>query len=121
MSVHLNPEWIGAITAVAALAATFAAWVVRGVWRIFGRTSRFLDDYFGEPARPGVLARPGVMARLTAVEDMTRTIRAETQPNGGSSMRDAIHGIAGDVADVKDEQVRLRTQIELRNPPAEGI
>ena len=44
---------------------------------------QFLDDWAGEPERPGVPERLGVMARLSAVEH-------ELKPNGGSSFYDKL-------------------------------
>lgn len=52
--------------------------VGRKLWRIFRRIDHFMDDWFGEPARPGVAARPGVMERLCSVE-------RQLTPNGGNS------------------------------------
>lgn len=109
--MHMDPAWIATIVAVAGLLGTFAVWLSRLLWRTLTRTIHFLDDYFGQPGRPGV------MARLDALEGVVQEIRAETKPNGGSSMRDVITRAADVVADIKDEQSRLRTQIELRTPP----
>jgi hypothetical protein len=114
--MHLNPEWVAALAALAGLLGAFALWLARLLWHTLQRTIHLLDDYFGRPADGDVPARPGVMARLGALEGLVQEIRAETQPNGGSSLRDVVHRIAADVADVKDEQARLKTQIELRNP-----
>lgn len=109
--------WLGVLTPVVVALAAFAVWLARLLWHTLQRTIHFLDDYFGQPARDGTDARPGVMARLAALERIVQEIRAETKPNGGTSMRDSVSRIERDVGDVKDEQARLRTQIELRQPP----
>lgn len=107
--------WLGVLTPVVVALAAFTVWLARLLWRTLQRTIHLLDDYFGQPdAQP---PRTGVMTRLAELEKIARTIRAETQPNGGSSMRDSVSRIERDVADVKDEQARLRAQIELRRPP----
>jgi hypothetical protein len=58
------------------------------LWTLFRRTQQFLEDWFGEPERPGQKARPGAMARL-----------AQLETNGGTSMRDAIARIERKVTD----------------------
>lgn len=57
--------------------------VVRKVRPIVKQLTNFLEDWFGEPERPGVAARPGILLRLVKIE-------RELKPNGGSSMRDAV-------------------------------
>lgn len=109
--------WLGVLTPVVVALAAFAVWLARLLWRTLQQTIHFLDDYSGQPARDGAPGRPGVMARLAALETLAQKISRETQPNGGASMRDSVSRIERDVADVKDEQARLRTQIELRQPP----
>lgn len=56
--------WAGGAVGVATLVG-LAVKAFRGVRRV----SHFLDDWFGEEARPGIAARPGVMERIGAVED----------------------------------------------------
>jgi hypothetical protein len=73
----------GAIAAVAAALAAIAQWVVRPSMKLTKRIREFLDDFYGEVARPGVPGRPGVMVQLSA-------IKAELHPNHGSSLRDAV-------------------------------
>jgi hypothetical protein len=112
----VNPEWIAALTTIAVAAASAGLFIGRRVWHVIVRTSRFLDDFFGEPERNGVPARPGVMARLAEHEKLLAKLVAETQPNGGTSLRDVVARTSADVTDIKHEQARLRTEIELRGP-----
>lgn len=57
------------------------------------RFSHFLDDWFGEPQRPGFLARPGVPERLGQVEERLGQVEQDTrqlQRNGGAHLADAV-------------------------------
>ena len=109
----MDPGWIATITALAVALAAAASWAARQSWRILMRTRDFLDDWAGHPPRPGVDAAPGVMERLQRVEKITTEIRAETQPNGGVSMRDVLHRTAAGVSDVKDDVAKLAGRVEL--------
>jgi hypothetical protein len=109
----MTAGWVASITAVAVALAALAGWAARWAWRILSRTTQFLDDYFGEPAREGIEARPGVMARLRNVESLAGDIRAETRPDGGNSMRDIVHRVA-------DELGALRSRMELFETQREG-
>ena len=113
----MNPAWVAAITAITVAAVTGAAWAARWLWRIAMRTSHFLDDYFGRPEGGGLPPRLGVMARLAQHEELLHELVAETQPNGGNSLRDVVARTAADVAGIKEEQERLRKQIERHNSP----
>ena len=92
-----------------------------GILTVAARTGRvmhrritdFLDDWTGQPKRPGVPERPGVMARLAAVEDAALTVKSETMPNHGNSMRDIVHQTSIDLADVKEDVAALRSRTEL--------
>jgi hypothetical protein len=89
---------------------TWAAKTARGMHR---RVTDFLDDWAGQPARKGVDGRPGVMERLQDVEKIVTEVRAETQPNGGHSLRDVVHRTAADVLDVKTDVAKLAGRVEL--------
>lgn len=108
----MNAAWLTAFTALAAAVGGLLVWCGRWAARILSRTMRFLDDWQGEPARPGIEARPGVMARLLAMEHAVAEVRAETKPNGGSSLRDVVHRTANDVADIKADQAAMRQRME---------
>ena len=57
------------------------------------RFIHFLDDYFGEEARPGFEGRPGMQERLHKMEDELACISFEMRPNHGTSIKDAINRI----------------------------
>lgn len=86
----MMPQWISDVIAVAPWlgAFFFAALVIWWIGKRTGPTAKkvinFLDDWNGEPARPGVPQRLGVMARLDEMHH-------ELHPNSGSSLADAVN------------------------------
>lgn len=87
------PDILAICVALAVLAGGIA--VVVKVFSLIKRMHNWLDDWAGEPARPGVDARPGVMARLASIE-------AQLRPNGGTSARDAVDRVERSVARVEN-------------------
>jgi hypothetical protein len=61
--------------------------VTRPTWQAF---VNFLEDWNGEPKRPGVQSRPGVMERLERLESLSLEVHHEIKPNGGNSMNDKV-------------------------------
>ena len=108
----MDPAWFAALTALIVAVLTGAGWMARHLWRITRRTSHFLDDYFGEPARDGLPARLGVMARLALHEKLLEKLVAETQPNGGSSLHDVMARTERAVDEIRSEQAKMRTRME---------
>lgn len=84
---------IGAVTTIIP-GAVYISRKVRTLSRFTDpRFAHFLDDWFGEEARPGVPERPGTMARLLCIENRLSTVESDTkqlQRNGGTHLRDAI-------------------------------
>lgn len=93
------------IGAAAVAAALLGLWkLITALWRLARRVGHFLDDWGGEPERPGHPARPGIPERMAGVEKSlgsmcdrlglveTRTARIEHElhPNSGASLRDAM-------------------------------
>ena len=78
--MHWTAGGITAVVIVATALATAIAWALRCTWRILSRTTRFLDDYFGEPARDGLPARPGTVAVGTCVLSTEYSWAAELTP-----------------------------------------
>lgn len=98
----LGPWILGAGAAAVAVAAVWK--IVSAVAGFARRVGHFLDDWWGEPARPGHPARPGIPERMAGVEQSlgvvcdrlglveTRTARIEHElhPNSGHTMRDVV-------------------------------
>ena len=84
--------WATAISAVLVLLA--GGWrVLRRLRAIARRVDEFIDDWRGVPGRPGVEARQGVMERLGTIEQRVGIVVHEVRPNGGASLRDAVHRV----------------------------
>jgi hypothetical protein len=89
--VELNTllAWGGVATAATGLAA--ALWrFLRGVMHTARRAEQFMDDWYGEPARPGVPERPSMMERVSGIEARLGRVEHELHPNDGASLRDAV-------------------------------
>jgi hypothetical protein len=84
----------GALLTLAGLAVLVGR-VVRWMLRTLRKISDFLDDWRGEPPRPGYPGRPGVPERLARIE-------AQLWPNGGSSLHDKVNQIRRQVVDEPD-------------------
>lgn len=108
----MDPGWIAAAVGLATALCLLGLWAVRTAWKWASRLTRFLDDYFGEPALAGLPARPGVMARLGAVEMKLADIAAEVHPNSGHSLRDDVQRTAQDMASVKSTVEALTARVE---------
>lgn len=105
---------IGQLVIAAAICGS--AWaLIRKLGPGLVRLVHMLDDFQGEPARPGVQARPGMLERMSTMEAATRGVAdgqviltrqmtvvvdsvAQLSPNGGSTMRDSIARIEKDTA-----------------------
>ncbi len=103
--MHFDPAWVAALSPFILAILGFTFWALRWGVRLLIGTHQFLADW------------PRMKAAITSLQQEVAEVKAETRPNGGNSLRDVVHRIGSDVADVKDEQARLRTQIELRQPP----
>ena len=70
------------------------------VWQMFKKIQQFLDDWFGEPARPGQKERPGAMHRL-----------AQLEANGGASLRDVVDKTKATNDRIEAQLVTLHDQV----------
>lgn len=84
MTSHIDTGIIvGLITILGALIAS-ARWAYRQVCSL----QDLLEDWHGEPARPGVPGRLGVMERLNRIEKTVNSAAFNSQPNHGTSAYD---------------------------------
>ena len=88
-------------------------WCIRWGWKVLRRISHFLDDYSGQPARDGLPERPGFMARLSTLESLLHDVVAETKPNHGGSLRDAVNRMERDIGDIKQEQAAVKARLQI--------
>jgi hypothetical protein len=86
-------EILAACVALATLAG--GGTVVVKLIKFLKKMGDAVDDWQGEPARPGVPERPGVMTRLATIEE-------QLHPNHGSTLRDAINRVESGVRRVED-------------------
>lgn len=95
------PSWFTGLTVGQILVAAAGVAVVLALFRRLWRAVRpmwvgvreFLEDWRGEPGRPGVPERPGVMERLANTEAKLDAIDHELHPNSGESLRDRVDQI----------------------------
>lgn len=80
----------GAVATALIAVGTVVIFGGRWAFRTLRRIDVFLDDWYGEPARPGQPARPGVPERLEAIENRVGRVETQLRPNGGSTLRDAV-------------------------------
>lgn len=73
---------------------------VRWMLRTIKRVQNFLDDWNGEPARPGVEARPGFPDRLAALEVEVAAVK-----------RIVSNGLSGNIADIQARVSRLEERL----------
>ncbi|GIH70355.1 hypothetical protein [Sphaerimonospora thailandensis] len=68
--------------------------------RIYRRIEKFLDDWQGEPARPGVEARPGFPERIAALEAESAEVK-----------RIVSNGLSHTVADIQERMTRFEERL----------
>lgn len=90
MDLTAEPELIiGVIIALGTILTTVIV-VSRKLWPVLVRLKTLIDDWIGEPARPGVDRTPGVMERLAKIEHTSQQASFHSRPNHGSSSHDAV-------------------------------
>lgn len=108
----MDPAWLVAAVTLMSVLGGVILWAGRWAWRLGNRIIRFLDDYLGEPARSGVPERPGVMARMARFEQLLGHVLAETQPNHGTSLRDAVNRVESEVTQARTDQAEYNRRLE---------
>lgn len=83
--IHIDT---GLIVAVLTIATALLA-IFRWLYRQFKSLDDLLNDWRGEPERPGVPRRPGVLERLDNIERKVNSAAFNSQSNHGTSAYDA--------------------------------
>ena len=65
----------------------------------------FMEDWSGQPSRPGRDRVPGVMERLNDID-------GELKNNGGSSVKDAVDRIEKDVKELSIDTKGIKARLE---------
>lgn len=108
----MNPAWVTAITALAAIVLGLLGWAGRKAWNGFRRTDQFLEDWAGTPADGGHSARPGVMERLANLEHSMADVRSQVNLNSGHSLRDEIQRTEAAVGTLTGKVADLQVSVE---------
>jgi hypothetical protein len=94
----VNPVFAWTLGVCSALIVIAAAWraIINPLIHAARQIGRFLDDWYG---RTDDLGRhnPGIRARLDAMEIKVDETHAQTQTNGGGSIKDAVNRIERNV------------------------
>lgn len=77
---------------VGSLVVGTVAGVVAKVYPTVRKLQTLIDDWVGEPSRPGVPAKPGVMERLGRLEQVSESTNYHVQANHGGSAYDRLYG-----------------------------
>jgi len=116
----LDANEIIAGAAVAAILAPGCVWGGKRAWSFSRKIGAFLTDWDGTPGRPGVPGTPGVMQRLSQQDDQLTAIQAEVIPNGGGSIKDAVHRIDICIISLDERVSRIEAVPPCRPRPGPG-
>lgn len=108
--MDLNPAALIAALIVLIVAALLLARAARGVLPGLRKLSRFLDDWQGEPDRPGVPGRPGVMEQLSALREEQIRTRDGLVYTDGRPLKEVVGDIA---AKQVEDSARLDTLTQV--------
>ena len=90
--------WIA--TGCAVVAVALSARPLHWAYCLIQGTHDFITDW------------PKIRTAITDLQKEVADIKAETRPNGGSSMRDVVARTAEDVSDIKHEQAKMHARME---------
>jgi hypothetical protein len=137
------PQWISDIISVSPVLGAFcvAGFLGALVWKYLRPPTKgiehFLEDWNGEPERPGVPGRPGMMERVANIEtsqtaSATHQSKAdaffekygpiidkldhEMHPNSGSSLADAVNRTEKKLDDHIESCPAVQTNITVTTP-----
>jgi hypothetical protein len=108
----MDPGWVTAGIAFATVVIGLVGWGFRWLWRTGQRVTHFMDDYFGEAARPGHKARLGSLERLENLENITENILHEVKLNSGQSIKDVVNRTEAAVTVMQGQIESIARQVQ---------
>lgn len=88
-------EWLPyLIVTVILMMGSFLIWVGSKLLPVIRKGTRVLDDFLGEPARPGIPARPGVIEALAGTRHDLDLVKKQVQNSHKTNFRDDLDGKA---------------------------
>ena len=97
---HIEAGLVLTIISIIAALAGFARWL----YSQFRSLDALLDDWHGEPDRPGVPGRLGVMERLDNIERKVNCAAFNSRPNHGSSAYDEHTRLLNEIIERMDDK-----------------
>lgn len=97
--------WAVGVVGVLIVLGIVLKWVVTSVAPVVRRFNHFLDDFLGQPERPGREAQPGMMQRMANQDavidrlvDSVALVSGEFKTNHGSTVKDDLKQIQASVS-----------------------
>lgn len=85
------PEWLPyLIVTVILMLGSFLIWMGSKLLPVIRKGTRVLDDFLGEPARPGIPARPGVIEALAGTRHDLDLVKKQVQNSHTTNFRDDL-------------------------------
>lgn len=85
------PEWLPyLIVTVILMIGSFLVWLGSKLLPQIRKGTRVLDDFLGEPARPGFPARPGVIEALAGMRTDVDLVKKQVQNSHKTNFRDDL-------------------------------
>jgi hypothetical protein len=85
------PEWLlPLVVSVIVTIGSFLVWLGSKLLPQIRKGTRVLDDFLGEPARPGIPARPGVIEALAGMRTDVDLVKKQVQNSHKTNFRDDL-------------------------------
>lgn len=107
----MDPAWVTAVTAFATLVGIVFVWAIRQAFKFTARLTRFVDDYYGEPATKTSSGTPGVMQRLQKLEVTMNSVSTQVHLNSGQSLKDAVVRTESEISQVRSDIKKLSDKV----------
>lgn len=107
VSDFLTPAGVGLLTLIVAI-----AYLLRKLWPVIHGFTNLMDDWRGEPARPGVPARTGVMENVSLLRAEVEVVRNQVQNSHRTNFRDDLDNVEYKVDEVYKQIGSLNSKLD---------